>query len=520
MKQSETVVDKNSLKSRWNILEGRKGSLHTRNEKYARWTLPYTYPRDGQKNEELETDLDSIGARAVNHLSNKLTSTLFPASRPFLRLEVAEDIRESLKKKRVPLEKLDAALAQGEKKAVRLLDKIAHRTVATEAAKYLIITGNALMYYPDKDGSKCQVYTTRDYCVVRDLSGNVIEIVTRDMKMFETFTEAVQEQLRASPSEKEYQSGTDVTIYTQIKLMSDGKYSVRQDADTVNLNIPDNSYTKESLPWLPLTWNLARGEDYGRGMVEDYRNAFALLDILTRALAEGVVAAADVKFLINPASVIDVEAMNKARSGTYHAGREGDVVAIKSDKHLDFESVRKLIEDYTRQIAQGFLLNSAVTRDAERVTAEEIRWQAQELETAYGGVYSRFTEDWQLPVANLVLSKQQIRFGEDTIYPIIVTGLDTLSRLGDIDNFRMFMDDLSIVNNVPEGVLPWINVPRLMAFAGTNRGVDYSKFTNTPDEVAANQQRQLDMQKGMMREETGNKLAQDAGKAIINEEPQ
>ena len=34
------------------------------------------------------------------------------------------------------------------------------------------------------------------------------------------------------------------------------------------------------------------------------------------------------------------------------------------------------------------LLNSSVQRNAERVTAEEVRYMAQELETALGGVYS------------------------------------------------------------------------------------------------------------------------------------
>jgi type I site-specific restriction-modification system R (restriction) subunit len=148
--------------------------------------------------------------------------------------------------------------------------------------------------------------------------------------------------------------------------------------------------------------------------------------------------------------VADIEELNKSPNGSYHQGREGDIVTVKSDKHMDFQYVRLVLEDYVRQIAQAFLLNSAVTRDAERVTAEEIRYQAQELEMAYGGIYSRFTEDWQEPVARLLLSRQQVTVGDDTIFPTIVTGMDTLSRMGDLDNYRMFMDDLSILNNVPE----------------------------------------------------------------------
>jgi len=71
------MIEEGSLKQRWGVLEGRKGSLHERNEKYARWTLPYIYAPEEINNEELDTDLDSIGARAANHLSNKLIETLF-----------------------------------------------------------------------------------------------------------------------------------------------------------------------------------------------------------------------------------------------------------------------------------------------------------------------------------------------------------------------------------------------------------------------------------------------------------
>lgn len=520
MKKPEAQSKSQTLRQRFNVLEGRKGTLHTRNEKYARWTLPYLYPMSGQKNTELDADLDSIGARAVNHLSNKLTSTLFPATRPFLRLEIADDVREGLKAKKVPMDKLDQSLAQGEKKAVRQLDKMAHRTISTEASKYLIVTGNALMYYPEGENTKCQVYNTRDYCVVRDLSGTVIEIITRDMKAFETFAPAVQEKLRASAQhqKKPYDDNCNVTIFTQIKLKDNGKFAVKQGADDVDLETPENEYARADLPWIPLAWNLVRGEDYGRGMVEDYRNAFGLLDVLSKALVEGIIAAADVKFLVNPASVLDVVEMNAAPSGSYHSGKDGDVVAIKSDKHLDFEQVRKVLEDYTRQIAQAFLLNSAVTRDAERVTAEEIRYQAQELETAYGGVYSRFTEDWQVPVAHLLLSRQKIAIGDDTLYPVIVTGLDTLSRLGDIDNYRMFMEDISIVNNIPQPMQPYINIPKLLAFAGTNRGVDYSKFMNTPEEVQEQQEMAMNQEKALMQEQTGNQILQDGAKEVMKED--
>lgn len=512
-------MKEDSLKARWDTLEGRKGSLHERNEKYARWTLPYLYPLEEQKTEELDTDLDSVGARAVNHLSNKVTETLYPSYRSFLKLELSDDVIKELEEAKVPITEVDKALVRGEKRVLRDLDIMGHRTAATTAVKYLIVTGNALMYYPDADQSKTQVYSTRDYCVVRDLSGNVIEIITRDMKAFETFTDEVQEALVASGrKDKKYEDGTDVTLYTHICLKDSGKYQVRQAADMIDLDINENEYAKKDLPWVPLTWNLVRGEDYGRGMVEDYRGAFGAIDVLSQALIEGIISAAALKFLVNPASVVDIAELNKAPNGSYHAGRDGDVVSVKSDKHLDFQQVRVVLEDYQRQIGQAFLLSSEVTRDAERVTAAEIRKDAQELEMAYGGIYSRFTEEWQERVAHLLLSRQDIQIGLDTIFPTIVTGLDTLSRMGDIDNYRMFADDLSMINALPESVQQYLKMGELITWVGNNRGLDYSKFVKTADEVQAEQAEVIQQQQEMMQAETGNQLVQDAGKEIAKQE--
>lgn len=55
----------------------------------------------------------------------------------------------------------------------------------------------------------------------------------------------------------------------------------------------------------------------------------------------------------------------------------------------------------------AFLLNSAVQRQGERVTAEEIRYVAGELEDTLGGVYSILAQELQLPLAKRLLNQQQ-----------------------------------------------------------------------------------------------------------------
>ena len=47
------------------------------------------------------------------------------------------------------------------------------------------------------------------------------------------------------------------------------------------------------------------------------------------------------------------------------------------------------------------------SRSAERVTAEEVRYMAQELETALGGVYSILSQEFQYPFVNLLLGRME-----------------------------------------------------------------------------------------------------------------
>jgi hypothetical protein len=54
--------------------------------------------------------------------------------------------------------------------------------------------------------------------------------------------------------------------------------------------------------------------------VEEHYGSFWTMSILTEALAIGCVTLADIKFLVRPGSLIDIEQLNAAASGTYHFG--------------------------------------------------------------------------------------------------------------------------------------------------------------------------------------------------------
>lgn len=513
-----------TAKQRWERMRMKKSDLMHRSENYARWTLPYIHPPSGSKDVELQGPKASIGAQGVNHLANKLVMTLFQPSQPFFRLivdtQITNDLNEAAKagdaQAAQELAMIDAQLAAKEKAAMIELDYNRFRTEATMAAKYLIITGNALMYAPIN--GRTQVYGLHNYCITRDLGGNVIELMTLDSKAFATFSDAVKNQLRTDQTGKQYEDDSNVDLYTWIKLDGDGRYSMTQWAGDVKLD-STGTWTKEDLPWLPLTWNLTRGDDYGRGLVEDYAGSFHALEVLTEAYVTLVAIASDIKFMVDPSSVADPNEINNSPSGSYHAGKKDDVTVVQIDKLQDAQTVIAAIQAYQQIIGQAFLLASAVRRNAERVTAEEVRADIQELDMTHGGIYSRFSEDWQLPLAILMLKRIGMNLGKQRqIRPQIITGLDSLSRAGDLDNLRLFISDMSLLDAVPEEFRQVISPTAFAEFIGVRRGVDYGKFIKSAETMQAEQQQAMAMQEQQMMAQAGADMASAAGKQMVQGE--
>lgn len=517
-----------TIAQHWDQLHGEKTSIITRWENYAEWTLPYICSRDSstKPDQELQNTLESIGARAVNHLSNRMVMILFQPHSPFFRLSVDKEKLSELMAAATNddaeaielLNMIDQQLADAEQQAMVQIDAASYRSQATMACKYLIITGNTLIYDPPGT-DKAQVYGPKDYCIKRDLAGNVVRGITRDQAAFSTFSPQVQEALRTRKTKNTYEDDTNVKLYTAFHWDGDRQlWVVKQAADEVDLELDEVTYPEDAFPWIDLTWNLKRGDNYGRGLVEDYSGSFHAINVLTRALVEAAATTADIKWLVDPSSLLDVEELNKSPSGSYHQGRKDDISAVQADKLKDIQMVQSFIERLERNIGHAFLLNSSIQRDAERVTAEEIRIMASELETANGGVYSHLASTWQMRQAKLLMVDLEIDVAGDLVFPKIVTGMDSLSRNGDLENIRLFMADLAMLREIPEEFRAVISRERFLQTIGTARGIDYKKFLMTPSEIQAEQDRQMAQQQQMLEAQSAAKGGEGVAKELAKQE--
>lgn len=492
---------KDTVEQIYGQLEGERDVLINRTEEYAEWTLPTIFPRTGStESDELQNDVQSFGAQAVNHLSNKLMIGLFNPSKSFFRLDATEEFKQQLAAQNVSEEVIQSALQGAERESVKELDRLGAREPFTLLLQLLIVTGNALLHFP-KDG-ELEAYSMRNYVIKRDIKGFPYLMILCDEKKLEAFSPKVQAELNKNPDND---ADKDVKLYTEIKWdYSTKKYYVNQYAEDVKITDEkaQGVYTKENCPYVPLVWKLVRGQNWGRGLVEDYAGDFHSLSSAERSSLEIVGIIAQVKGLVNPAGLTDVNELNDTVNGQWCSGRPEDVDMLTFDKlHDKLAALEAYIDKKERRLSKAFLMDSSQIRDAERVTAEEIRLVARDLEMSLGGVYTRLAQTFQLPIARLLLQKIDFKIKGEQVEPIITTGLSALSRSGDLDSFRLFAQDASILASLDPEVRAELSIPRILNFIATNNNFDIEVAFKTEEEQQAAQQAQLESQEQAVQDE-------------------
>lgn len=490
------MIDKElELQSIFNTEIAKNDQLITNSERYAALTLPSEFLRDETRDyEEVEHDYQSIGGVAVSNLANKIMNTLFDTRHPFFRAEYSKEQKQELmtgvnadgEQVSTPIseDQILKASAQAEKEAIKGLQKRSSRTVLTDTVLQLIITGNALLRIPEDESKNYQMYTMRNYIVKRDAFGEFKLIIVCIEKQVKLLDDKLKERALAN----KFKEDDKVKIYTGIKKVGQNEFKVWQEMENVCVcHEEKGTRTQDEIEYIPLTWKLATGRDYGTGLVEMHRGVLEEMSIATQTLIDQMAILSDIKYLVNPSGMTDVRQLAQSRAGSYVQGREQDIAILQANNVNAIQGILANIDRLKREIGTIFLLNSAVTRDAERVTAQEIRLQAQELEAGLGGVYSRLGADLQLPIAKRLLRDVNPIFSK--VEPTIISGVEGLSRGADQQKINAMMQDLAAMANVPEQVLEFIDMAGLIATLGANYGVDYSTFLK--DEAAVQEARRI-----------------------------
>lgn len=499
-------------RAQWDRLTSRRRGLERRWEKYAAFTLPRLYTGQGwnEDSDEVAHDWQSVGAQAVNHVVNKLMLTMFSPSRPFIRIEADEQWLAQAAAQ-IPQDVVDEALSQIELKAMRKLDSIPDaRAQLFLALQYLVVLGNCLLFLPKEDGVAPLVYSPKSYVVRRTGTGDIKTLIIKESLKFDELEPEVQEALAAVG--QRYRPDTKVEYFRHVERSHTGGYTLTQSVDSTTLPDKFSGAWKDyaTCPYRVLTWTRVDRNDYGSGLVEDYASDFAGLSTLSEATIKGAILASEFRWLVNPNGITNVDDFNDSDNGDALPGMPGDVNLVANSKAQDIAAVQGVAEDYIRRIGQGFLLGSAIVRDSERTTATEVRLQALELETSFGGTYTTVSTSLQRPLAAWLLRNSNFSVAGTKLEISVVTGLDALSRAGDLDALRQALGDLASLAQIVQ-VLPDLNARSIQQAIFAGYGLSMRKFMKSEEQMQAEQEQAQAQQNQAVATQAGIEAGAKAG---------
>lgn len=480
--------------ARWEQL--RDTAAIKRAEEFAKMTLPYIM-RDPLKGEQadIEHDFQSIGAVLTNNLSAKLVQALFPTGIPFFRSELTDAIKNAAAGEDVDDGVLSAALAQLDRKATARLFMNASLAKLTRVVKLLIITGNALVY---RDSAKATmvVWSMQSYSVRRDPTGQWQEIVLKQRFKAGDLDPVYVDSLRAAG--KNIKPETPVDLYTYLTRAKGSVYDICTAVHEIDGVVVGNggSWPEHLFPYICPTWNLADGDHYGRGHVEDHIGDFAKLSLLSERLGMYEMESLDILNIVNEQAGAVVDDYQDAEMGDYVPGGVNAVSAYERGDYNKITAVNSSLAAVIQRLSMAFMYTGN-TRDAERVTAEEIRQTASEAEATLGGVYSLLAEGFQGPLAYICLSEVSVEILQGLIdkshKPTIQTGIPALSR-------SMAVQNLINAAQVIAGFVPALkqvdrrfSVTKMVDMVLAAYSVDSSELFQSPEEMAE-EAKQLEQQ--------------------------
>lgn len=510
------IESNGSVAKRYAQLETARSAFLQRARDAALITIPALLPEEGHSSSsEFITPFQSVGSRGVNNLAAKFLLTLLPPNSPFFRLmiddydlaQIAGDDQRGA---------VEEALARIERAGLAEIEGSAVRVPVFEALKQLIVAGNALVYMPKKGGMK--VFRLDRYVVKRDAMGNVLEIITKESISPLMLPEATR-SLLTDPVDR---NTKDYDLFTCVKRV-DNKWKVYQEIQGIPIPDSEGSFPEDRCPYIPLRFCRVDGEDYGRGFVEEYIGDLRSLEALTQAIVEGSAASAKVLFMVRPNGTTKAKSLAQSPNGAIVNGDANDVSTLQVNKAGDFRVALESANTITERLSFAFLLNSSIQRKAERVTAEEVRYMAQELETALGGVYSILSQEFQMPLVKLIIGRLEAqgkmpKLPKDTVKPTIVTGIEALGRGQDLNKLGQLLQYIQPLG--PEVIASELNVSDYIDRVGASLGIDTRGLIKSEEQKAMEaQQAQMAQQQMMGQQMVGDmasKAAPEMARAIAD----
>ena len=510
-----------TAKERYETLKQNREHFLDRAQECSELTIPSLVPPDGfHHSTELYNPFQSVGARGVNNLASKLLLLLLPPNSPFFRLAISGDAKVELDQQKEMKSEVEKSLATIEREVSNKIEQLALRVSVFEALKHLIVAGNVLTYLPKKGSMR--VFPLTNFVCKRDASGNIIEIVIKET-IHPTYLD--KDTLQRISEYEDYKPDEECDLYTHIYKIDEKSFYTCQEVKGVKIESSQGTYPADALPYQALRMVRVDNENYGRGYVEEFLGDLKSLEGLSQALVESAAASSKVVFMVRPNSVTRKKDLANTRNGDIITGSSEDVAVLQAQKQYDLQVVERSIAKLEERMSYAFLLNTAIQRDAERVTAQEIRYMAQQLETSMGGIYSLLSQEFQLPLVTILMKRMSQAneipsLPKNSVKPTIITGVEALGRGNDLQKLREFVAEVANLAQVNPAIVQSLNTQDLIKRIATGLGIDTEGLVKSEEELAQEQAAQEEQMQNQQMMQMAEKAVAPAVAGAMKQQEQ
>lgn len=441
---------------------------------------------------------DSYSSRyasfAIDSLASHMELTLLPASGSSFRFDPDADAMEELT--------LGDANARAEimkllsSSSARVNAEIENQMIRPQLRGFLeVILSVSPVVVEKKKGKGIKWHGLRNFVVKLNDVGDPLQIVVREELDKNNLPEGI---------DVDEDTEDTVELYTLSHWDSE-KWIVTQSIGSEIVG-EESIFKEGKLPYVYLGWTLQKGDTYHRPYAERYKGILEDYGAINKVLVEGSIIASKSLIMVNPLGSTLKENVSNSKNGAVIDGRAEDITPFQLQKNYDFQIPMQMKQELVTQIDRAFLNVQGTQRHAERVTAEEIRRDAQELEKNLAGMYSILSKKFNKWLIIAIMDELDIKF--DAINVNVITGLDALGKNIEsqkLDNFVARMGQLDLIE--------WLEEPELITRYAAYDGIDTVNLVKTPNQVTQERQakQQAAQQQAMM--ESG---AQVAGQNLAN----
>lgn len=500
-----------TIANRFSELDMRRRSKLDRARECALLTIPSLMPPENWSEEyELPQPYSSVGSRGVTALASRMLSALIPLNDlPFFTFALKSGVEPE-----VDVNSLLNSLS------MQVYDKMKANNIREaffQALQSLIVVGDIAVKLEEDFTFRCIRFD--HYVAIRDVVGDLVEFIHLEFVPDET----------PLPTDSQEAYGYGIfqrtgfkTIYCRYVLDEDGKWHGQKEDAEGNV-IDEGVY--EVFPYAILRWNSVVSENYGRAKCEEIYGDLKTLEAYTESLINGMAAASTFFMSVSPTGVTELNDLATAENGDWVAARAEDMYVLSPAQTMNpqIQQTQQSVEMMRREVGEAFLMNRGSIRNAERVTATEVRMIGQELEQVLGGAFSSIARDLLVPMIRravfLMVDSDEIDkrlsadfFDTDGRLSLdIITGLQALSRDTELQKLMQLGE---MIRNLPGNAVQHFKFDEYGNALISALGFNPQNWIKGEEELQAEKMKAMQEQQQMqIAGAAGQGIAQGAGQA-------